>query len=364
MAEALVAIPPDIVVAVRPAAIPPSSSLLQRASLSDQISRRVSFSTSFSQRVSLSSCFIAYVAFSCFSGVCRLHVVFFFSACVAFQLGPVSHCCRVSLSLQFHGVFRILLSIQCSQRVSLTSCFYGVCRLQVVFTACVTFQLTFSGVCIFYASFMVSFVFCSPLSFHSVYPLQVVFMACVAFRLAAFLALDACRLAFITCFPLIFYFRCECRFQVSSAFIASYPFQAGFSFRSVCRFQSSFWHLLLLFIHLCRFPLFGPFFHCVLLFCPRVRRVILVLYFTFSILWGPCFFLYACSFAYPVVCRVFIHVRCCLRFLSRNQFQSGKFSSLFLCLFVYVLEVKHISFLSSLIPRSILFSRLLFSWHF
>ena len=37
-----------------------------------------------------------------------------------------------------------------------------------------------------------------------------------------------------------------------------------------------------------------------------MRRVVLVLYFTFSIyLAGSIFFLYACSFAYPVVCRVF-----------------------------------------------------------
>ena len=120
-----------------------------------------------------------------------------FKACVAFRLfsrrlsplgcfygvcnPPVSRFWRVSLSLQFHGVFHILLSIQCSQRVSLTTCFHGM------------------------------------------YHLQVVFMACVALRLAAFLALDVFRLVFITCFALIFYFRRGCRSQVSSAFIARIP---------------------------------------------------------------------------------------------------------------------------------------------
>ena len=50
---------------------------------------------------------------------------------------------------------------------------------------------------------------------------------------------------------------------------------------------------------------FGSFFMVCCFFCPHVRSVILVLHFTFSILCGPCFFLYACSFAHPVVCRVF-----------------------------------------------------------
>ena len=239
MAEATVPILPYVLEAVRPAAIPPLSYLLQRESLSDWISWRVSFSISFSQRVSLRvisqstslSVVMASVAFTLdFLGVCRL---------------PVSHFWRESLSLvswclsyfALHFVFiacvaykLFLWSVSPSgcffRRVSpssqpfLASVAYKLFswrvspRLQVVFMACVAFQLDVSGVCRFHCSFMVSFIFCCPSQcsqrvslttcFHGLYHLQVVFMACVALRLAAFLALDVFRLAFITCFALIF----------------------------------------------------------------------------------------------------------------------------------------------------------------
>ena len=49
----------------------------------------------------------------------------------------------------------------------------GMCRLQVVFTECVAFQLDVSGVCLFHSSLLGSFIFCSPFSF----------IACVAYKL-------------------------------------------------------------------------------------------------------------------------------------------------------------------------------------
>ena len=123
-------------------------------------------------------------------------------ACVAFTLVflgvcrlPVSHFWRESLSLvswclsyfALHFVFIACVAYKFvfSWRVSPSGCFYGVCRLQVVFTACVAFQLAIFSVCRFHSSFMVSFTFCSPFSAHSACCLQLVFMAmvCTTFEL-------------------------------------------------------------------------------------------------------------------------------------------------------------------------------------
>ena len=114
-------------------------------------SRRVSPSCQPFQRVSLISCFHGVCAFrlfsrrlsplGCFCGVCRL---------------PVSRFWRVSLSLvswclsyfALHFVFIACVAFKLfSWRVSPSACFYGVCRLQVVFTACVTLQLAICSVC-------------------------------------------------------------------------------------------------------------------------------------------------------------------------------------------------------------------------
>ena len=110
----------------------------------------------------------------CFYGVCRL---------------PVSRFWRVSLSLvswclsyfALHFVFIACVAYQLfSWRVSPSGCFYGVCRLQVVFTACVAFQLAISA-CVAYKllSWRVSPSGC----FHGVCRLQDVFSAFAAFRL-------------------------------------------------------------------------------------------------------------------------------------------------------------------------------------
>ena len=304
---------------------------------------------------------VAYKLFSwrvspsgCFYGVCRLQVVF--TACVAFQLA-ISACvayklfswrvspsgcfhgvCRLQVAVsgvcrfrQFHGVFRILLSILCLQRVSLISCFHGVCRLELVFTACVafrlfsrpgspsswpflacvayklfsrrvlpsgcfswrvspsgcfdgvcrlqvvstacvTFRLAVSGVCRFHSSFMVSFIFCSPFGVHSTCRLQLV-RACTTFkllswrvslRLAAFLTLDVFRLVFITCVALRFPQPLQ-RVSLSGWFVYGI-FCSQFSFRSLCHFQRSIWHLLLLFIQYVVPPFWDRFSWCVISF--------------------------------------------------------------------------------------------------
>ena len=76
--------------------------------------------------------------------------------------------------------FFSLLS-QLSRRTSRrNACYAGY---QVVFTACVAFQLAVSGVCRFLSSFVVSFIFCSPFSVHSACRLQLVSMACTTFKL-------------------------------------------------------------------------------------------------------------------------------------------------------------------------------------
>ena len=90
------------------------------------------------------------------------HVIHFFPSCPSFLDEPREE----TLATQAIRLF-----------------FYGVCRLQVVFTACVALQLAVSGVCRFLSSFVVSFIFCSPFSVHSACRLQLVSMACTTFKL-------------------------------------------------------------------------------------------------------------------------------------------------------------------------------------
>ena len=137
---------------------------------------------------------------------------------------------------------------------------------------------------------------------------------------------------------------------------SAYPFQAGlFMVFSAPR---------LVFVVCVTFSLvFGIF--CSYLFSMSFLPfgIVLVLYFAFSILCGPCFFcmrapshiLYFVAFLFGFVV---VHV-----FFSATSFSIRKFSSLFLCLFVSVIEVTTLVF-SSLFPRALLFSRLLFTWHF
>ena len=336
-------------------------------------------------QLAISAC-VAYKLFTwcvslsgCFHGVCRLQVVSVPGAsvaCVAFRLAVSG----VSRLHQFHGVFRILLSILCLQNVSLfvfmacvafslflrrvspSGCFHGVCRLKVVSTACVTFRLAVSGVCRFQSSIA----------------LHLVFIARVAYNLPGHVPPSSCchgvcrlkvsSISRFRRFQTSFYN--VCRSQVSSAVIARIPF------RLVC-----LWYFLLLIqfsqcvslsvqylassaliYSVCRSSLLGSFFMVCCFFCPHVRRVILVLYFTFSILCGPCFFcMRAPSHILQFVAFLFAFVVAYV-FFSATSSSIRKFSSLFLCLFVNVIEVKALVF-SSLFLRALLFSRLLFTWH-
>ena len=168
--------------------------------------------------------------------------------------------------------------------------------------------------------------------FHGVYHLQVVFMACFAFRLAAFLALDAFRLAFITCFALIFYFRCESSSLLGFLSLYSdYPFQAGFMVFSTpnlvlvaCVAFSLVFGIFCSYLFSMSFLLFRTVVSwCVALLSSCAARHFGLVFHIFYTL-RSVFFLYACPFAYPVarendlahsllpvVCCVFIYVRCC-----------------------------------------------------
>ena len=129
----------------------------------------------FSQCPSLSSCIsgVSRLQVSCF-GMCRLQVVF--TECLAFELDFSV----VSLSLQFLGVFHILLSIQ----------FYSVCGLRV-FMACVAFKL---------------FSWRLPPSSHQLSGIR---------RFQTCLYNMYCPQFLIVC--------CVCRYSVSSAFIGHIP---------------------------------------------------------------------------------------------------------------------------------------------
>ena len=86
-----------------------------------------------------SSCFIAYIAFSCYYIACVAFTLVFLGECRP----PVSHFWRESLSLvswclsyfALHFVFIACVAYKFvfSWRVSPSGCFYGECRLQVVF---------------------------------------------------------------------------------------------------------------------------------------------------------------------------------------------------------------------------------------
>ena len=99
------------------------------------------------------------------------------------------------------------------------------------------------------------------------------------------------------------------------------------------------------------------------LFCPHVRCVILVLYFTFSILCGPCFSVCVLLRISYSLSRFLFTFTDAYVFFSATSSSIQKFSSLFLCLFANVIQVKTLAF-SSLFPRPLLFSHLLFSCHF
>ena len=157
-----------------------------------------------------------------------------------------------------------------------------------------------------------------------------------------------------------------------SRFIARIPFRlvclwyflSQFSFRSLCHFQSSIWHLLLLFIQYVVPPFWDRFSWCVA---------------SFVLMCGASFWSCISHFLYFAV-RVFsvcvlLRISCSLsRFYSRSLLLTFSFPQLvpvfgnfllyfFVCSSMLYIEVKTLVF-SSLFPRALLFSRLSFSWHF
>ena len=143
--------------------------------------------------------------------------------------------------------------------------------------------------------------------------LQVVFMACVALRLAAFLALDVFRLVFITCFALIFLFSSRVSLSSFLSLYSAYPFQPGlfmvFSapnlvFVMCVTFSLVFGIFCSYLFGMSLLP-FGIVFHggLLLLTSCAARHFGFVFHIFYTL--RSVFFLYACSFAYPVVCRVF-----------------------------------------------------------
>ena len=149
------------------------------------------------------------------------------------------------------------------------------------------------------------------------YHLQVVIMACVALRLPAFLALDVFRLVFITCFTLIYFITFLFVSRVSLlgflSLYSAYPFQAGlfmvFSAPNlvfvVCVTFCLVFGIFCSYLFSMSLLPFGIVFHGVLLLLSScaARHFGLVFHIFYTL--RSVFFLYACSFAYPVVCRVF-----------------------------------------------------------
>ena len=163
------------------------------------------------------------------------------------------------------------------------------------FLACVAFTLV--SWCLSYHALHLVFiarVACNLFSWRTtfmMYHLQVVFMACVALRLAAFLALDVFRLVFITCFALIFLFSSRVSLLGFLSLYSAYSFQAGlfmvFSASNlvfvVCVIFSLVFGIFCSYLFSVSFLPVGSFFRVYCFFCPPVRRLILVLHFTFSI---------------------------------------------------------------------------------
>ena len=162
-----------------------------------------------------------------------------------------------------------------SWHVPPSSCFHGVCRLKVSgISSFRRFQTSFYNVlCPHFFVFLSRVSLLGFLSLYSAYP----------FQAGLFMVFSAPNLVFVVCVTFSLVFGIFCSYLFSMSFL---PFGIVF-------------HGVLLLLSSCAARHFGLVFH--------------IFYTLRSV-----FFLYACSFAYPVVCRVFIRVRCCLRFLFRN----------------------------------------------
>ena len=158
--------------------------------------------------------------------------------------------------------------------MSLISCFHGVCRVKVSGTS--SFRRIQTN---FYNLLCLHFLFSSRMSllgFLSLY-------SAYSFEAGLAMVFSAPNLVFVVCVTFCLVFGIFCSIYL-----------------------------------VCRSSLLGSFFMVCCFFCPHVRRVILVLYFTFSILCGPCFFGMCAPSHILQFVAFFVHVRCCLRFLFRN----------------------------------------------
>ena len=155
-----------------------------------------------------------------------------------------------------------------------SSCFRGVCRLKVSgISSFRRFQTNFYNVLYPHFLFSSRESLLGFLSLYSAYP----------FRAGLFMVFSAPNLVFVVCVTLSLVFGIFCSYLCNMSLL---PFVIVF-------------HGVLLLLSSCAARHFGLVFR--------------IFYTLRSV-----FFLYACSFAHPLVCRVIIHVRCCLRFLFRN----------------------------------------------
>ena len=190
-------------------------------------------------------------------------------------------------------------------------------------------------------------------------------MMCVAFRLAAFPALDAFRLVFVTCFPSFFYFRRECRFQVSSAFVARMFFRLVLQYFLLLiqfsqRVSLSAQYLVssALIYSVYRSSLLGPFFHGVLLLLSSctARHFGLRFHIFYTLRSG---FLLRVLLAISCSLSRFLFTFVLLTFSFQQQVpvQEFFFFIFFVCSSMFQLcsRIKHVSFLSSLFPRPFCF---------
>ena len=182
-----------------------------------------------------------------------------------------------------------------------------MCRLPVVFTACVAaFQLAISGVCRFHSSFMVCFIFCSPFSVHSACRLQLVSWPWHVPPSSCFHGV--CRLKvsgissfrrFQTSFFLLFLFSSRVSLLGFLSLYSAYPFQAGlfmvFSAPNlvfvVCVTLSLVFGIFCSYLFSMSLLPFGIVFHGVLLLLSScAARHFGLVFHIFYILCGPSFF--------------------------------------------------------------------------
>ena len=170
---------------------------------------------------------------------------------------------------------------------------------------------------------MVSFrIFCSPFGVHSACRLQLIFMVCATcfhgvcrFQVSGISSFRRFQTIFynVLCRHFFFFFPTRVSLLGFLSLYSAYPFQAGlfmvFSAPNlvfvVCVTFSLVFGIFCSYLFSMSLLPFGIVFHGVLLLLSScaARHFGLVFHIFYTL--RSVFFLYACSFAYPVVCRVF-----------------------------------------------------------